>query len=303
MKSLLSVADLSIEELRDIIHDTVRIKKNPEKFENSLKGKILVMIFEKPSTRTIVSFNAAVMQLGGHTININRENMQIGRGETIADSAKVLSRYADGLVIRAEKHGTLIEFAKNSEVPVINALSDLEHPCQIISDLFTVYEVKGRLDGINIVYVGDGNNVCNSLLLGCAMSGINLSVASPKGYEPSGDIVDSAIEISKRTGCEIRLTNRVEEAVQDADILYTDVWVSMGQEKEREERIKAFRNYQVNERLLNLARSDCKVMHCLPAHRGMEITDDILDSENSIVWIQAENKLYAQKAILMKLLG
>jgi len=302
MKNLLSMNDLSIKELVEIIKFTEEIKRYPDEYGEELKGKTLVMIFERPSTRTRISFESAMLQLGGHTIDVTRDSTQLERGETIADSAKVLSRYVDAIVARVDRHDTLTELAKNSSVPVINGLSDLEHPCQAISDLFTVYEIKGELKGINISYIGDGNNVCHSLLLGCAMTGMNLKVASPKGYEPKKYILNSAVKISKKTGCTIDVINDPNEAVRDADFIYTDVWVSMGHEKEEEKRVEVFKKYQINQRILANAKKDCKVMHCLPAHRGMEITDDVLDGPNSIVWDQAENRLHAQKAILLKLL-
>lgn len=302
MKTLLSMNDLSIKELGEIVKFTKDIKRNSERYSNELRGKTLVMIFEKPSTRTRISFESAMLQLGGHTIDITRDSTQLERGETIADSAKVLSRYVDAIVARVDRHDTLAELAKNSSVPVINGLSDLEHPCQAISDLFTVYEIKGGLKGINISYIGDGNNVCHSLLLGCAMTGMNLKVASPKGYEPKKKILSSAVKISKKTGGTTKVMNDPNEAARDADFLYTDVWISMGHEKEGEKRIEAFKEYQINQKLLANAKKDCKVMHCLPAHRGMEITDDVLDGPNSIVWDQAENRLHAQKAILLELL-
>lgn len=303
MKSLLSMNDLSLEELEKIIQFIKEIKEYPWKYKDSLKGKNIVMIFEKPSTRTRISFEVAMNQLGGNAINLSKENTQLERGETISDSAKVLSRYVNAVVARVNRHDTLLELNKNSSVPVINGLSDLEHPCQVISDLFTIYEIKGILKGVNLSYIGDGNNVCHSLLLGCAITGMNMKIATPKGYEPKKEILNSAVNISKNTGSKIILTNKPEEAVKDADFLYTDVWISMGYEKEKEKRIKAFKEYQINKKLLANAKKDTKIMHCLPAHRGMEITSEVLDSKNSIVWDQAENRLHAQKAILLKLLG
>ena len=301
MKGLLSMSDFSVEELMGVIEFTGEVKQNPERFSRELAGKTLAMIFEKPSTRTRVSFECAMLQLGGHAIGISRDSTQLGRGETIADSARVLGRYVDALMARVNGHDSLVELARNSGVPVINGLSDLEHPCQVVSDLFTVYETRGALEGL-ITYIGDGNNVCNSLLLGCAMTGLSLRVSTPGGYEPRRDILDSAVRISKKTGASIEVVGDPFEAAKNADFIYTDVWISMGYETERDERIKAFREYQVNKEILAKAKGDCRVMHCLPAHRGMEITDDVLDGPKSIVWDQAENRLHAQKAILMKLL-
>jgi len=293
---LLSVSDFSSEELESIIQETAEIKKNPSAHKDRLSGKTIVLLFEKPSTRTRVSFQVAMFQLGGNSICLDSERSQLSKGETLADTARILSSYCEGIAARVYEHSTLLELVGNSTVPVINALSDLEHPCQIISDLFTVYEVKGGFEGIKMAYIGDGNNVCNSLILGCGMLGIDIAVASPPGYEPSEEIV-------KKAGSKVEILSKPEEAAKDADFLYTDVWVSIGREDEKEKRIKAFKEYQINKELLDKAKPDCKVMHCLPARRGEEITEDVINSESSIIWTQAENKLYAQKAILLKLLG
>lgn len=300
--NLISMCDISAEELKKIIRDTKNIKSAPKRYKNSLAGKILAMIFEKPSTRTRISFDVAMLQLGGHAIVLKKSDMQLGRGESIGDSARVLSGYTNGVMARVNKHETLAELARNSKIPVINGLSDIEHPCQVISDLFTIYEANGRLEGIKMAYIGDGNNVCNSLILGCAMSGINLTIASPRGYEPSRRILNCGIKISRKTRGRIRIVNDPKIAANNAEILYTDVWVSMGDEIGYKRRLNAFRGYQINRKLLSFARPNCKVMHCLPAHRGLEITDDVIDGGNSIVWTQAENRLHAQKAILMKLM-
>lgn len=300
--NLISICDITAKELEIIISNTKKIKSAPERYKNSLAGKILAMIFEKPSTRTRISFDVAMLQLGGHAIVLKKSDMQLGRGESIGDSARVLSSYVDGVMARVNKHETLVELARNSKIPVINGLSDIEHPCQVISDLFTIYEANGRLKGTIMAYIGDGNNVCNSLILGCAMSGISLTVASPRGYEVSRKILNLGIKISRKMHSRIRVINDPKIAVKDAEILYTDVWVSMGDEVGYKRRLNAFRGYQINKKLLSFARPDCKVMHCLPAHRGLEITDDVIDGENSIVWIQAENRLHTEKAILMKLL-
>ncbi len=296
---LLSISDLSKQELNELIFETRRIKNNPEIYRDRLSDKSIVLIFEKPSTRTKVSFEAAMFQLGGYPITLSRDMSQLSRGETPGDSARVLSRYTNAIVARVYRHETLVEMAKNSSAPVINALSDLEHPCQVISDLYTIYELKGKFKGVKLAYVGDGNNVCNSLLLGCAMLGIDISIATPLGYEPKSEIVSKAEEISNS---EIKLFTLPTDAVKDADFVYTDVWVGMGNESERNERMKAFKNYQVNNELLKFAKRSCKVMHCLPANRGLEITDDMMDGNMSIIWDQAENRLHAQKAILLKLI-
>ena len=268
-----------------------------------LRGRSLAMIFEKASTRTRVSFEVGMTQLGGHALFLSPNDLQIGRGETIADTARVLSRYIDGIMYRAFRHENMRELAENSSVPVINGLDDREHPCQIIADLFTILEKKGRLKGRRLAYVGDGNNVCNSLLLGCAIVGAHMTVASPPGHEPDAKLLAEARRIGKETGSTVDVVADPAAGVRGADVVYTDVWVSMGQEKEREEREALFRPYQVNGKLLALAKPDALVMHCLPAHRGLEIADDVIDGPQSIVFDQAENRLHAQKAILARFLA
>ncbi|NOZ76870.1 MAG: ornithine carbamoyltransferase [Euryarchaeota archaeon] len=271
------------------------------RFQERLRHRTLAMIFEKSSTRTRVSFEVAMTQLGGHAIYLGAGEMQLKRGETIGDTARVLSRYVDGIMIRAYRHGDVVELGRHATVPVINGLTDLEHPCQVISDLFTIREKKGGFDG-KLAYVGDGNNVCNSLLLGCAMVGMDISVGRPEGYGPDGGILEKAQEIAEKTGAAIAITEDPREAVKGADIIYTDVWVSMGQEAEKEERMRAFKPYQVNAELVSAA-DEPLIMHCLPAKRGYEITDEILDGPGSIVLDQAENRLHVQKAILAMLMG
>jgi len=298
-KDLLSVSDLRANELESILNETKKIKASPKKYYKKLQNKTLAMIFEKPSTRTRVSFQVAMYELGGFSIVLNPEDMQLGRGETIADSARVLSRYVEGIMARVYSHNTLVELAENSTIPIINGLSDIEHPCQIISDLFTIKEKAGKLKRVNLAYIGDGNNVCNSLILGCAMTGVNLKVASPDGFKPNAEFIKKTEKL-KRSKIDVLVDPKI--AVKDADFIYTDVWVSMGDEKETKERIKAFQEYQINSELLKVAKKNPKIMHCLPAHRGQEITDDVIDSKNSIVWDQAENRLHAQKAILLHLM-
>lgn len=300
-KDLLSLADLSIEDLKSLLKETAKVKKNPRKYSNRLSGKTLAMIFEKPSTRTRVSFEVAAVELGCYPLVLNTSDMQLGRGETIGDSAKVLSRYVDGVMARVYKHKTLVELAENSAIPIINGLSDLEHPCQIIADLYTISEFK-RKQKIKLAYVGDGNNVCNSIILGCAMMGIDVAVAYPKGYEPDESIVQKAQRYSGKTKANVFVTNDPYAAVENADVVYTDVWVSMGDEQEKDRRMRVFSEYQVSDKLLEKADSECIVMHCLPAHRGQEITDYVLDGSKSVVWDQAENRLHTQKAILMYLM-
>ncbi len=268
-----------------------------------LRGKSLAMLFEKASTRTRVSFEVGMAQLGGHALFLSPNDLQIGRGESIADTARVLSRYVDGIMYRAFRRDNVRELAANASIPVINGLDDKEHPCQIVSDLFTIQERRRKLSGLKLAYVGDGNNVCNSLLLGTAIVGMDMAAACPAGYEPDAELLASARRIGKEKGGSIGVVHDPASAAKAADILYTDVWVSMGQDAERAERERAFRGYQVDAKLLDAAKPDALVMHCLPAHRGLEITDDVIDGPQSIVFDQAENRLHAQKAILARFLG
>ncbi len=267
-----------------------------------LSGKTLGLYFEKPSTRTRVSFEAGMNQLGGQSLFLSVADIQMRRGESVADTARVLSRYLDGLVIRSYDHHSVEEWAKNATIPVINGLTDLHHPCQGLSDLFTIREKKQKLKGIKIAYVGDGNNVANSLLEGAAIMGMAISVACPSGYEPDGAIVDWARERSRHTGASIEILRDPFVAVKGADVLYTDVWISMGHEKEQARRMKVLSPYQLNDRLLGAGKKDAIVMHCLPAHRGQEITTSVLDGPHSVILDQAENRLHVQKAILIRLL-
>jgi len=296
----------------DVERDLMGLLELAGNFKNRLKagetfepllGKSLAMIFEKASTRTRVSFEVGMSQLGGHAVNLSPQDTQLGRGETIADTAKVLSRYVDAVMYRAYRHEDMVELARNATVPVINGLDDLEHPCQIISDLFTILEVKKKLKGLKIAYVGDGNNVCNSLLLGAAIVGAHISVGCPVTNRPNSGILKEAERIARTTGSQVEIVVDPRKAVTDADIVYTDVWVSMGMEKEKAEREKLFRPYQVNAALVKRAKPDAIVMHCLPAHRGLEITDDVIDGPQSVVFDQAENRLHAQKAVLARLMG
>lgn len=292
-KDLLSINDLKKTEIEDIFKKALTFKENKIKnSEKILRGKNFALIFEKPSTRTRLSFEVGIRKLGGATIFLNAQDLQISRGEIIKDTARVLSGYVDGIIIRAKRHSDVIEFAKEASVPVINALTDLEHPCQALTDLFTIFEFKPRK--CKIVYVGDGNNVANSLLLCSAKLGIDIVIATPEGYEIKKDILNKAYEEAKK----ITISNEPKIAVKDADVIYTDVWVSMGDEAEKNKRLKVFKPYQVNEDLIKLAKKDCLIMHCLPAHRGEEITEDCLESKNSVVFQQAENRLYIQQSIL-----
>jgi ornithine carbamoyltransferase len=263
-----------------------------------LKGKTLAMIFEKPSTRTRISFEVGMWQLGGYALYLSAEDLQLGRGETISDTARVLSRYVNGIMARVFGHQTILDLIHSSTVPVINGLSDFSHPCQGLADLFTIYEKKGRLSGLKLAYVGDGNNVAHSLLYGCSKVGMDIILACPKGYEPRSEVVAGAKEEAKKSGCEVKVTIDPREAVKGADVVYTDVWASMGKEKEHEERVKKFKLYQVNPQLVKGAKEDYIFMHCLPAHRGEEVTDEVADSRSSVIFDQAENRMHTQKALM-----
>jgi len=261
------------------------------------------MIFQKPSTRTRVSFEVAMFQLGGHGLYLSASDLQLGRGETISDTGKVLSRYLDGIMIRTFAQKDVEELAQSAEIPVINGLTDLLHPCQVLADLQTVREHKGDLRGLKLAYLGDGNNVCHSLLYGCAKMGMHISVASPQDYLPVPHIVEEARSVAGETGGSVTILLSPLEAVQDADVVVTDVWASMGQEAEQKERLKIFAPYQVNTDLVRRAKPDFIFMHCLPAHRGEEVSDEIIDGSHSVVFDEAENRLHAQKALLALLMG
>ena len=299
-KDLISIDLLSIEEVELILKETETLKKGPRNTTH-LAGKTLAMIFEKSSTRTRVSFETGIFQLGGIGMFFSPKDLQMGRGETIHDTAKVLSRYVDGIMARTFSHQTVLDLAKYSTVPVINGLTDFDHPCQAFCDAFTIYEKKGNLKGLTMAYIGDGNNVLHSLIHISVKTGMNINYASPIGYKPLQSVVDDALEVAKTTGSKIHGCENAYEAIQNADVIYTDVWVSMGQEEENEKRIKDLKEFQLNSELMKKAKKDVLVMHCLPAHRGEEITDDVIDGPHSIVFDQAENRLHAQKAI-MKLL-
>jgi len=290
-------------DILDILRTAEEMKKKRDLDDQPLKGKVLAMIFEKSSTRTRVSFEVGMIELGGFAVTLNTKDLQMGRGETVADTARVLSRYVDGIMYRAYEHEMVMELAKHATVPVINGLDNFEHPCQIMADLLTVKEHLGKLKGIKMAYVGDGNNVCNSLMLGCAMVGMDLSCGCPKGYEPDPGVLKKAKAIAKKNKCQLKVVESPKEAAKDADVVYTDVWVSMGQEEEQKLREKIFKPYQVNADLMSVAHKKAIVMHCLPAHRGMEITDEVIDSKASVVLDQAENRLHAQKAIMVALMS
>jgi len=304
-RDLLCLKDFSKEEILEIISfgDKLKMDSMAGKQEHYLEGKSVAMIFQKASTRTRVSFEVAAFELGAHGLYLNANDMQLRRGETIADTAHVLSRYVAGIVARVFAHQDLVDLAANSDAPIINALSDLSHPCQILGDLMTIREKKGGLKGLRLAYVGDGNNVAHSLLLGFARVGMNIAIASPKGFEPKEEVVKAATEIAKQSGSTVLVTNDPLVSVQDVDVLYTDVWASMGQESEHEERVKIMRPFSLNADLLKSAKSDAIVLHCLPAHRGEEITDEVMDGPHSVVFDQAENRLHIQKSVLALLLG
>ena len=302
---LLSLSDLTQEEIINLFEFTSYLKKNTKKgkFKKYLENKTLAMIFEKSSTRTRVSFETGMIQLGGHALFLSSNDIQLGRGETIADTARVLSRYNDGIMIRTFEHEKIMALAHYSDIPVINGLSDSFHPCQALTDYYTIFEREKNLSDLKITYIGDGNNMANSLLLGAAILGIDITVACPKKYSPDMSILERAFKISSGTDSNIMITDNIDEAVNGADYIYTDVWVSMGQEKETAKKKKAFARYCVTEELLSKTGKNTKVLHCLPAHRGEEITDAVMDGSASIVFDQAENRLHCQKAIMCALMG
>ncbi len=300
-KDLLSISDLSSEDIRLLISDAVDMKAGG--WLSVLSGKTLALLFDKPSLRTRVSFEVAMRQLGGHTIYLSPAEVGLGKRESVPDVAQVLSRYVDAIAARTFSHQTLEILASYSSVPVINALSDLEHPCQALADLFTIYEKKGELDGLTLAFVGDGNNVAHSLLLAASLAGMNFRIASPSGYRVQDRILHLAQEYAVDSGAEIFCTEEPRLAVSEADVVYTDVWTSMGQEAEAEQRRQIFANYQVNSELLSLAREDAILLHPLPAHHGEEVAEGILDSPKSVVFDQAENRMHVQKALLAEILG
>jgi ornithine carbamoyltransferase len=301
-RDVISMLDLK-DDLEDVLELALELKKGKYHNAEPLKNKTMAMIFEKASTRTRVSFEVGMTQMGGHAIFLSPKDMQLGRGETVADTAKVLSRYVDVIMYRAFKHEIMLELAQNSSVPVINALDDLEHPCQISADLLTIKEHKGQLKGLKLTYVGDGNNVCNSLMLGAALTGMDFVAGCPKGYQPNPDLTKKAKEIAKKNKCTVSVMEDPKAAAKDADVLYTDVWVSMGEEDEAAQRQRVFKPYQINSDLVALTAKDSIVMHCMPAHRGMEISAEVIDGDRSVVFDEAENRLHAQKAIILTLFG
>lgn len=299
-KDLLAISDLTSREIDDILRLSASLKKLQKqgRTRQPLKGKSLGMIFEKSSTRTRVSFEVGMYQLGGQALFLSANDLQIGRGEPIADTARTLSRYLDGIMIRTFAQATVEELARHASIPVINGLTDLHHPCQALADLFTIKEKRGKLKGLKFSYVGDGNNMAHSLIEACVKTGMHVSLACPPGYEPDAGIMREAKLAAARTGSEVRLSNDPGKAVADADIVYTDVWASMGQESEHARRVNAFRGYQVDAKLMKMADPKALVMHCLPAHRGEEISAEVIDGPQSAIFDQAENRLHTQKAVL-----
>lgn len=302
---LISIADLTPGDVEEILTVASRLKSDTREGREHplLKGKTLAMIFEKPSLRTRVTFEAGMYQLGGHAIYLAPGDIQLGKRESVADVARNLERWVDGIMARTFAHTTVTELAANAGIPVINGLSDVEHPCQALADFLTIKEHKGNLKGLKLTYVGDGNNVANSLMLLAALTGVNFCIACPSGYEPDAHLWHKATSLSQEAGSSIERVEDPREGVRQADVIYTDVWVSMGQEEEASHRVEVFRDYQVNAALLQHAKPDAIVMHCLPAHRGLEITDEALDGPRSVVLDEAENRLHAQKAVMSLLIG
>jgi len=303
-RHLLSLKDYSRDDIEEIFDLAARLKADPAAYAGTLAGKTLAMIFQKPSTRTRVSFEVGMSQLGGHALYLGPGDLQLNRGETIADTARVLSRYVSGIMARVFAHQDILDLAKHGSVPVINGLSDLLHPCQILADYFTLRERRGRLEGLKVAYVGDGNNVCHELMIGAVKLGMSIEVASPKGYEPNALIVKSATRDAQKARAPVPVvTSDPMAAAAGADVVYTDVWTSMGQEAEAQARVEAFHGYEVTAAMMAAAAPEAVFMHCLPAHRGEEVSAEVIDGPQSVVFDEAENRLHTQKALLLLLLG
>jgi len=299
-KDFLSLADFNKESLTYLLDLAIRLKQDNriDQIHHVLKNKTLILIFSKPSLRTRVSFEVGIRQLGGNSIVLKQDEINLGVRETIADTARVISRYADGVMIRTFDHNDVVEFAKWSDIPVINGLTDSSHPCQVLADLLTIKETFGNLENLKLAYIGDGNNMANSLLLGCSIMGMDISICCPEGYDPDTWYLNKAEEFADISGSKIQVTNNPKEGMLNANIVYTDVWASMGQEAEAQKRKELFKPYQINSELLNHASDDVIVLHCLPAHRGEEITEEVLEKYADVIFEQAENRLHAQKAIM-----
>ncbi|WP_411334631.1 ornithine carbamoyltransferase [Metabacillus indicus] len=300
-RDCLTLLDYTTEEILHIIHEGIEMKKNP--IQSVLSGKILAMIFEKSSTRTRVSFEAGMQQLGGNALFLSSQDLQLGRGESIADTAKVLSGYVDAIMIRTFQHEKVEELARHASIPVINGLTDTYHPCQALADLMTILQLKKTFKGTKVAYIGDGNNVAHSLLIACAKVGMDAVIAHPEGYGPDPEVMKNIQQVCKQTGAAVTAVTNPAEAVQGADIVYSDVWTSMGQEEENEIRLAAFDGYQINSKLMAGAKADSSFLHCLPAHRGEEVTAEVIDGSQSAVFQQAENRLHVQKALLKEILA
>ena len=300
-RDFIRVEDLSTKEVLKLFKVAYRLKKDPLSRKKLLRYRTAALLFQKPSNRTRISFEVAAANLGAHVIYLSPEEIAMGKREPVKDVARVISRYADLIVARVFSHEDIEMLAKYSDVPVINGLSDLEHPCQALADIFTIREKMGRTRGVNLAYVGDGNKVLNSLMMACAMTGMNISAAVPEGYSPPAAIVEKAAEAAEKRSSWVHLVHDPEEAVDGADVVYTDVWTSMGYEEQKEKRLNDFRAFQVNSRLMRRASEGAYVMHCLPAHRGEEVTGDVIDGKNSIIYDQAENRMHVQKALMVSL--
>lgn len=300
MKDFISLHDCSREQIEDMLKLAIKLKSELKSgiAHPLLKGKTLGMIFTKSSTRTRVSFEVGMTQLGGYPLFLSSADIQLGRGESIYDTANVLSRYLDGIMIRTYAHSDVTDLGKYASIPIINGLTDLLHPCQVMADLQTAYEHKGKLEGLKLAYLGDGNNMAHSLMYGCAKVGMDVAVATPPDYMCDAEVTENAKNDAKKSGSKLIITHDPKEAIKDADIVYTDTWVSMGQEAEKEERLKIFTPYQVNKELFAKAKDDAIFMHCLPAYRGLEVTEDVIDGKNSVIFDEAENRLHAQKAVM-----
>jgi ornithine carbamoyltransferase len=301
-KDFIEIHDYTAAEVMQIFELARDIKATPKKYRDTLEGQTLAMIFEKSSTRTRVSFEVGMFQLGGHALFLSSRDIQLGRGEPIYDTAKVLSRYVDGIMARTFAHKTVTDLAEHASVPVINGLTDLSHPCQVMTDYFTAWEKFGNLKGRKIAYIGDGNNMAHSLMFGAPKVGMHIAIATPKGYAPDLSVVAAAEEDARAAGTKLVVTTSIEEAVKDADIVETDVWASMGQEDEAEKRRRDFEGWMIDDRVMSMAKKEAIFMHCLPAHRGEEVSAGVIDSPRSVIYDEAENRLHVQKAIMVTLM-